>query len=56
MKKTQKSKQKDRNRTKGKIWVDEPVSFESRNTGSGVTFGGRYIDDLAVMICGLQEE
>lgn len=42
MEKTERSKEKDRLRTEGKIWVDEHTPYEKRTTGSGMTFSGKY--------------
>lgn len=44
MEKTKKNKIKDYERTKGKKWVNIPVLYKDRTTGSGVTFGGKYVD------------
>ena len=44
MEKTNKQKLKDYMRKKGKIWVDEPQTFKKRTSGSGVQFGGSYVD------------
>ena len=43
MEKSDKNKLKDYKRTKGKVWVRTPVTFDKRTTGSGVTFQGRYV-------------
>lgn len=43
MEKSEKNKLKDYKRTKGKVWVRTPVTFDKRTTGSGVTFQGRYV-------------
>ncbi len=43
MEKTEKNKEKDRLRNKGKIWIDEHTPYSKRQCGSGLTFGGRYI-------------
>ena len=45
MKKSEKNKAKDRERTAGYVWEDMPVKKEERATGSGVTFSGRYVED-----------
>ncbi len=42
MEKTERSKEKDRLRTKDKIWIDEHTPYEKRITGSGMTFSGKY--------------
>lgn len=44
MEKTNKQKLKDYMRNKGKIWVDEPQTLNKRTSGSGVQFGGSYVD------------
>ncbi len=43
MEKSQENKLKDYKRKKGKKWVGTHVGFEKRTTGSGVTFGGKYV-------------
>ena len=43
MEKSDKNKLKDYKRTKGKVWVRTPVTFDKRTTGSGVTFQGKYV-------------
>ena len=43
MEKSEKNKLKDYKRTKGKVWVRTPVTFDKRTTGSGVTFQGKYV-------------
>ena len=43
MEKSKENKLKDYKRTKGKVWVRTPVTFDKRTTGSGVTFQGKYI-------------
>ena len=43
MEKSEKNKLKDYKRTKGKVWVRTPVTFDKRATGSGVTFQGKYV-------------
>lgn len=46
MQKTESSKRKDalrQLRRHGKVFVRVPVTFDKRKTGSGVTFGGKYI-------------
>ena len=44
MKKSEKNKLKDYKRTKGKVWVHTPTTFDKRTCGSGVTFQGKYVD------------
>lgn len=44
MEKTLENRIKDFERTKNKIWIDEPTRAENRRCGSGVTFGGRYVE------------
>lgn len=44
MEKTKKNKLKDYKRVEGKKWVDVPVRFKDRATGSGVRFAGKYIN------------
>ena len=44
MEKSDKNKLKDYKRTKGKIWVSIPSTYDKRMTGSGVTFQGKYVD------------
>lgn len=43
MEKSQENKLKDYKRKKGKKWVRTHEGFEKRTTGSGVTFGGKYV-------------
>ena len=46
MEKSENSKRKDalrKLRRHGKVFVRVPVTFDKRVTGSGVTFGGKYI-------------
>lgn len=46
MQKSETSKQKDRLRElrrRGKVFVRVPQTLDKRNTGSGVTFGGKYV-------------
>lgn len=45
MKKTEKNKEKDFLRLKGKKWENKSSKMSKRKTGSGVVFGGRYVDD-----------
>lgn len=45
MKKTEKNQKKDRDRNIGRIWIDEYTPYEKRTTGSGLTFGGRYVNE-----------
>lgn len=51
MKKTKNNKLKDYKRTKGKKWIDAPIRYKNRTCGSGVTFGGYYVDARAVVKC-----
>lgn len=44
MEKSKKNKMKDYKRTKGKKWVDIPATYKYRETGSGVTYVGKYIE------------
>lgn len=44
MEKTEKNKAKDWARAVGKVWVRIPQTFKQRTTGSGIVFGGMYID------------
>lgn len=44
MEKSAKNKLKDYKRTKGKKWIDAPAEIKKRISGSGVRFGGKYID------------
>lgn len=44
MEKTRKNKLKDYQRTKGKQWIDTHTEYKDRKSGSGVRFGGRYIE------------
>lgn len=44
MEKSKKNKLKDYKRVKGKKWIDEPTMYKDRKSGSGLTYGGRYID------------
>ena len=44
MGKSEKSKEKDHRKSKETIWVDDPVRYENRRSGSGVKFGGHYED------------
>lgn len=46
MEKTKKNILKDCKRTKGKKWVDIHVRANERTSGSGMTFTGRYVDDV----------
>lgn len=48
MKKSLKNRHKDAERTKGKVWIDEPVTAKDRKCGSGVTFGGRYVNKVGI--------
>ena len=46
MQKTESSKRKDalrELRRHGKVFVRVPATFDKRTTGSGVTFGGKYV-------------
>ena len=46
MEKSENSKRKDalrELRRNGKVFVREYQTFDRRNTGSGVTFGGKYV-------------
>ena len=45
MKKAEKNQMKDRNKNIGKIWIDEHTPYEKRTTGSGLMFGGRYVNE-----------
>lgn len=45
MEKMKKNKEKDRLRTCGKVWIDEHTPFEKRTCGSGLMFGGRYMNE-----------
>lgn len=44
MEKSEKSRNKDTQKSKGKIWKDVKVPYAQRKTGSGVTFGGSYVN------------
>lgn len=44
MEKSKENRLKDYKRTKGKVWVYTPTTFNKRTCGSGVTFRGKYID------------
>lgn len=44
MEKSDKNRLKDYKRTKGKVWVSIPSTYDKRMTGSGVTFRGKYVD------------
>lgn len=44
MEKTSKNKLKDYRRTKGKKWVDTHTEFSKRTSGSGLKFGGKYVE------------
>lgn len=46
MEKSENSKRKDalrKLRRRGKVFVRVPATFDKRTTGSGVTFGGKYV-------------
>ena len=43
MEKSEKNKAKDKLRTKGKQWRRIPQTGDKRETGSGMTFWGKYI-------------
>lgn len=45
MEKTEKNQKKDRSKNIGKIWIDEHTPYEKRTTGSGLSFGGRYVNE-----------
>lgn len=45
MEKAEKNQRKNRRKNVGKIWVDEHITYEKRNSGSGLMFGGRYVNE-----------
>lgn len=47
MKKTDKSKAKDRARIGNRVWEHIPTTLDKRKTASGVTFWGRYVDRVS---------
>ena len=44
MEKTEKNKNRDRMRLRGKTWIDQHVPYKDRKSGSGLRFGGRYVE------------
>lgn len=48
MNKTLKNKEKDRLRKRNWQWVDLHTKIEDRTTGSGMQFGGKYIQKTQV--------
>ena len=56
MEKTKKNKVKDIARRAGKIWIDKSTSYSERTTGSGITFGGKYICRQEGAICSSEQE
>lgn len=45
MEKTEKNKAKDKKRTEGKVWIAEHTPYSKRTCGSGLTFGGKYVNE-----------
>lgn len=56
MEKTKKNKAKDIARRAGKIWIDKSTPYSERTTGSGITFGGKYVCRREDRACSSEQE
>lgn len=56
MEKSKKNKAKDIARRVGKIWIDKSTPYSERTTGSGITFGGKYVCRREDTACSSEQE